>query len=473
MNIHVFLVNWDSVYNSVLRTEQQLLDIGVKYTVLDSGSEIKDRLNWEYIGDVRFYGQLYEALKRTNDEDYIIFMLGDATTEALRDIVDTIVATSKHVNVGIYAPYYTQSPWNMHQTSLEQLKTDKALVTATQTDGILTAFSKDVYSKLRIYMDYLNNEVGIINLRTGWGMDYIWCAICVELGKFIIRDTDIIVKHPHGSSYDHGKASEEMHIVMGKYLQWSQNAEYSEGVFSNIRRRMASDPEITERYFYGDAILYLEDIEPPYHIINVNNARQHKVDDIERKVLSARLTIPSVNAYDESSIGDFQKRNPEFYLAGPWFKQGEIGCFASHYEFWKYVRDNKIESAIVFEDDATVHDNFNTRVSHLLKLLPETYDVFSIFVSSDQAPRYNNEQAFIRQIAKGYQDWSTLCYAVPLKGATRLCELLQEYGVTEPVDHYIFRKGHAGLLSVYTLPPRETRLVDIDENCIPSIVSFI
>ena len=98
MNIHVFLVNWDSVYDSVLRTEQQLLDTGVKYTVLDSGSEIKDRLNWEYIGDVRFYGQLYEALKRTAGEDYIIFMLGDATFDDISLLTKRLVFINKYLN---------------------------------------------------------------------------------------------------------------------------------------------------------------------------------------------------------------------------------------------------------------------------------------------------------------------------------------------------------------------------------------
>ena len=79
MNIHVFLISWDSVYKSVLYTERQLLGAKVKYTVLDSGTEKESKENWINIGDVRFYGQLYEALKRTDNEDYIVFMLGDAT----------------------------------------------------------------------------------------------------------------------------------------------------------------------------------------------------------------------------------------------------------------------------------------------------------------------------------------------------------------------------------------------------------
>ena len=469
MNIHVFLVNWDSVYDSVLRTEQQLLDIGVKYTVLDSGSEIKDRLNWEYIGDVRFYGQLYEALKRTAGEDYIIFMLGDATFDDISLLTKRLVFINKYLNAGVYAPYYTNSPWNYQQTYLEPIAFDTSLVIASQTDGIVTAFHNSVYTELLKYMRYLDEKVGIFNLRTGWGMDYVWCAISVRLGKFIVRDTGVIGQHPHGSSYDHGKASEEMALVMGLYSSWSKNQESTEVIFQNIRRRMGSDPQITPWAFYGNSTLYKEVNNLPYHIVSVSDSRLHKVNSIMSNINANRLEIPSINAYNEQSLSDFYTRNPEFYVAGNWFRPGEIGCFASHYEFWKYVRDNKLEHAIIFEDDCTVNSNFNIRSSMYMDEVPKTFDIFSLFVHSNQASRYTREHFVTNQIAKGYQDWSTLCYVVSAKGAQKLCSIVEQSGMTEPVDWFIFRKGHVRILDTYTLSPGEPHLVDIDEGCVPSI----
>jgi GR25 family glycosyltransferase involved in LPS biosynthesis len=469
MNLQVFLVSWDSVYERVLYTERQLITHDIKYTVLDSGSTKPDKKNWVNIGDVRFYGQLYEALKRNNGEDYIIFMLGDATFDDIQSLTGRIISIDKYLNVGVYAPYYTNSPWNYHQTYLEATAFDNSLVIASQTDGIVTAFHKSVYIELLEYMQYLDKEVGIVNLRTGWGMDYIWCAICVSLGKFILRDTVVIAQHPHGSSYDHGKASEEMALVMGLYSSWSKNQEGTETIFQNIRRRMGSDPQITAWAFYGNSVLYKEVSNPPYHIISISNSRQHKVRSIESSVNATRLEIPSINAYDEQCMSDFYKRNPEFRAAGHWFRPGEVGCFASHYEFWKYVRDNKLECAIIFEDDCTVHNNFSARSAFYLSNVPKTFDVFSLFVHSNQAGRYTAEHHITNQIAKGYQDWSTLCYVVSLKGAEKLCSIVEEHGMTEPVDWFIFRKGHAGILETYTLAPRESHLVDIDEACVPSI----
>lgn len=38
------------------------------------------------------------------------------------------------------------------------------------------------------------------------------------------------------------------------------------------------------------------------------------------------------------------------------YSKGAIGCYLSHYKFWKIVVDNKLSCAIVFEDDADVID---------------------------------------------------------------------------------------------------------------------
>jgi GR25 family glycosyltransferase involved in LPS biosynthesis len=467
MNTHVFLVNWDAVYESVLRTENQLAAAGIKYTVLDSGTQKEPKVNWSYIGDVRFYGQLYEALKRMKQEDYCIFILGDAGFDRVDSFVNRVIECGRIYNLGIFAPHYSHSPWGPAQTTLELVPGSESLVIASQTDGIATAFHKDVYTVLLEYMTYLDSQVGIVNLRTGWGMDYIWCAISVLLGKYIIRDTHMIAHHPHGSSYNHNEAAQEMALVMGIYSQWSGNSERVEYIYDQARRKMSQDPTVTARSLYGDAALFKDAKKLLYHIICISDERRHLVDKAHSILGYNWLIIETVNAYNENSKLAFVTRYPE--VKNLLYKVGEFGCFASHYVFWKYIVDNNIEQAVVLEDDADVQNHFPSMYQLALNLLPSTYDVFSMYVDKNQYPRFNESFRINNYIARGYQDWSTLSYIVSLKGAKRLIELVETNGMDQPVDWFIFRNGHQNNLEVYTWTPSVAVPVAIDSNTVPQI----
>ena len=119
---------------------------------------------------------------------------------------------------------------------------------------------------------------------------------------------------------------------------------------------------------------------------------------------------------------------------------------------------------------AFVHDEFSFMYKYALTYTPKEYDVFSMYVDKDQNSRYNTEQHVTDEIAKGYQDWSTLCYFVSVKGAQKLIELVDQYGMDQPVDWFIFRHGHAGRLNVYTWNPRVNPPVSINKDVRPQII---
>lgn len=73
------------------------------------------------------------------------------------------------------------------------------------------------------------------------------------------------------------------------------------------------------------------------------------------------------------TVEELQKRGIEFlpgYL-DPYYKRpmkaGEIGCFLSHYEIWRYIVDKNLEKVIIFEDDI----RFTENSTHILKKLTE------------------------------------------------------------------------------------------------------
>lgn len=94
---------------------------------------------------------------------------------------------------------------------------------------------------------------------------------------------------------------------------------------------------------------------------------------------------------------------------------GELGCFDSHYNCWKYVVDNKLDSCLIIEDGILFlrNDYNNLKMNKNLDLL---------FVNQEMT--MNQE--------KQYVGYGTQGYIVSLKGAEKLMRLC--YSLKLPVD---------------------------------------
>ena len=123
-----------------------------------------------------------------------------------------------------------------------------------------------------------------------------------------------------------------------------------------------------------------------------------------------------------------------------------------------------MDSLTIFEDDIIVHDNFEEQYNTLINNAPHGWDVISIFVDPNQHSRFDETQKVNDYIAKGYQDWSTLGYIISKNGAEKICKFVEEHGMNQPVDWYIFRNGHAGNFNVYTVPPSIPCSLEIDHT---------
>lgn len=461
MKSQVFLVSWDAVEDNVLSITSQLT---VPYTVLDSGTKEHARDNWIKIGDVRFYNQFHEALKREDSaSDYLLFILGDAHFYDWNYFIARCNFVFKNINVGAYAPHFDNSPWGVSQTNIIPLDVDGNLLISTQTDGIVVALHPDVVCELKDFFTVLEQEQYLPAMRGGWGVDYLWSAISILQSKLIIRDTSLVMHHPSGSSYDHHQAGQDMGVLLQRFSTFREGAS---DVIYNIQQRMGgvmgSWRQHVERVKW-----YREEKEiPPYHIISISEHRrkEHIIETLRHPPIS----IPSVNAYNTESLAFFQEEYGPINHA-PWIKPGEFGCYASHYAFWKTVVDNNLPMAMVFEDDAIVRPRFVERLGLGLRQVPEDFDVFSVFVHHNQFSRCQPHNYKNLVLADGYQDWSTLCYVVSQKGAKKLIEMTGDT-ITDPVDWFIFRNGHRGLLTVYTYRPHIEPLVSIDVNLRPSIL---
>ena len=65
MKFFTYVVNWNEVYNNVLEIEKTFKKNNIPYKIINSGSATHEE--WMNVGDIRFYRQLYKAVK---DFDY-------------------------------------------------------------------------------------------------------------------------------------------------------------------------------------------------------------------------------------------------------------------------------------------------------------------------------------------------------------------------------------------------------------------
>ena len=119
-------------------------------------------------------------------------------------------------------------------------------------------------------------------------------------------------------------------------------------------------------------------------------------------------------------INNFIKKN-KLNLNGNGFRKtkesllGELGCFESHYNCWKYVVDNNLDSCLILEDG--------------IEILRDDFDSISIHDELDIL--FINEEMKM-DLNKNFIGYGTQGYIVTKKGAKKLIDKC--YTLSAPID---------------------------------------
>lgn len=469
MSFYSYIINWNEVYNNVIGIESEFIKANKPFKVINSGAPHD---GWENIGDIRYYRQFYYALKDFDySYEYLAVICGDISYSnwtGFFDRVDSVL--SSYDNVWLYAPHFTNDPWGKDSTSLQEMPFDKDLIISTNTNGIMFFMHRDLVKVFTEYYDFLEKEHGWTGMVSGWGIDIVYSALSIYNNKLIIRDQSHIITHPQGSSYGHDIASHETNIVFDYFNKFCQSKQYDvdriKSISGCIYGRMSRLTECMDvNTFYNKMPNYKKkNKEINYTVIHINDERKENIDRINYIISGNNLNIKSLNAKNARELESFYKNNKEFYLSWLGFKSGEVGNFGSHYLIWKYLIESDLDSVLVFEDDSYIHDDFVYKYNQFIKDLPQDFDIFSVYVDSNQSPRFDESHRISYNLSTGYQDWSTLCYLVSKKGAQKMLDEVHTQGMYYPTDWFIFRGGHSGKFNVYTLTPEIIPPVNIDKR---------
>jgi len=115
---------------------------------------------------------------------------------------------------------------------------------------------------------------------------------------------------------------------------------------------------------------------------------------------------------------------------------GQLGCYLSHFQLWKYIIKSNIDLAIILEDDVKIYENFNRIIDMIYENLPIKFDYLHLFIHPDKqnASYLDGKEG---DIIPAEDNFGTVAYMISLRGAKRLVKLTEILKIQAPVDRQI------------------------------------
>ena len=123
-----------------------------------------------------------------------------------------------------------------------------------------------------------------------------------------------------------------------------------------------------------------------------------------------------------------------------------IAVYKSHTNLWKYIFDNRLQYALVFEDDVTIPDNFLVDLDKILGNIPENWDILFFGILRMMAQKTENPNFHRMLNKKGYNN-GLHCYFVNLACTKKLLQLTTQVGAINQID--ILLRDHAHVFNFF------------------------
>jgi len=107
--------------------------------------------------------------------------------------------------------------------------------------------------------------------------------------------------------------------------------------------------------------------------------------------------------------------------------------YKSHTNLWKHIWDNRLQYALIFEDDVTIPENFLVELERILGNIPENWDILFFGILRMMAQKTANPDFHRMLNKKGYNN-GLHCYFVNFVSTGKLLELITRIGAINQID---------------------------------------
>jgi GR25 family glycosyltransferase involved in LPS biosynthesis len=168
-------------------------------------------------------------------------------------------------------------------------------------------------------------------------------------------------------------------------------------------------------------------------VINLERCKKER-EKTKNILYNAKINFELYNAIDGKKL-----KNNEYKGELDWYDPyhnlhltvGEIGCGLSHYNLWEKIVNDKIEKAIILEDD------FELKTENLLKDIEEVdIDYEFIYLGRKKMNDDIIEDKINEKLVKPSFSYWTIGYVITYEGAKKLYNNVYKKGII-PIDEYI------------------------------------
>ena len=174
------------------------------------------------------------------------------------------------------------------------------------------------------------------------------------------------------------------------------------------------------------------DIKIPLHIHSAVNGKKLKLEDINITRLAKKEII------DAQTLG---YRTKHYQLT-----MGGIGCYLSHVGLWNYIYNKGIDYALIFEDDASIPQDFiknlNISIKNMNKADPNWDIIFLDALCRDCIPYQDN-------IVKINKFYLMHAYIIRRKAIKKMLDHNMLFPINQQIDWCI--GSHSNILKLYTV----------------------
>lgn len=243
MKHHVAIAIWDNCLDSSVKTSEALAAAGIKVVTINSSSH--DVAGISIKSPNIFIEQVKNAIWSCPVGNYFTYISGDVNSAQWGTYFQRLDQTIVTIDPFVYAPYLTSEGYPREYAQLAGDLPILHLDIACMTDGIVFSLHPTIVQELKNFFTFLDTQA--TNFSVGWGLDWIWCLLAIHYQKYIIRDVEISLTHPTGTSYDKSKAKEEFHQVINYFLDYRKLLDGSDIQFRKhifmINERLKSNPK--------------------------------------------------------------------------------------------------------------------------------------------------------------------------------------------------------------------------------------
>lgn len=188
-----------------------------------------------------------------------------------------------------------------------------------------------------------------------------------------------------------------------------------------------------------------------------------KKNYISKLLMDYKIDFIMTPAVDGSKISQGNKEkvyneNQSNKNIGRGMSNGEIGCALSHLNIYKSMINNDIKQAIILEDDIFIDHKLKDFIN-VSSHIPEYIDLILLGYHSNQhtekkshASYWGSKNIKINKLVKLVEvAYGTYGYYITKNGAMKLIKLIEQEGISKPIDHYT---GKMKILNTYATSDR-------------------